>query len=124
MHSSTMNQSFSDLIKDTYFDCRGRLSRSQFVIAVIGIKLSILLAFLFCPPLSFLGTLKGLILVGYALACTYGAYVIIIKRLHDIDMTGWFSLLLHIPFLNVLFFLYLILKKGDNGRNRFGPPVR
>jgi len=37
----------------------------------------------------------------------------IVKRLHDINTTGWATLLLFVPFINMIFFIYLI----------FTPPV-
>jgi uncharacterized membrane protein YhaH (DUF805 family) len=38
-----------------------------------------------------------------------------IRRVHDVDRAGWFIL---VPFYN----LYLVLRRGDSGENRFGPP--
>ena len=43
------------------------------------------------------------------------------RRLHDLDSTGWLSLLIFVPLVNLLFGLYLWFAPGTNGRNRFGP---
>lgn len=45
-----------------------------------------------------------------------------IKRLHDINMSGWFCLLLMVPVVNIVFGLYMILKPGKPEANRFGAP--
>ena len=51
---------------------------------------------------------------------TYALFVLCIKRLHDLNMTGWLSVLLIVPVLNVLFMAYLCLSKGDPGSNSYG----
>ncbi len=38
-----------------------------------------------------------------------------IRRVHDVDRAGWFIL---VPIYN----LVLVLRRGDAGENRFGPP--
>lgn len=45
-----------------------------------------------------------------------------IKRLHDIDFSGWFSILLFVPFLNLVFILYLLLKSGNPSINKYNTP--
>jgi len=60
----------------------------------------------------------GIFLVG---ALTASVYMIVntIKRLHDINMSGWFILLNFIPLFGVLFGLYVTLKPGTKGPNKF-----
>src|SRR4029079_6804195 len=45
-------------------------------------------------------------------------FMFIIQRSHDMDMSGWFSILALIPFVG----LYWVFKSGTPGPNRFGPP--
>jgi uncharacterized membrane protein YhaH (DUF805 family) len=50
---------------------------------------------------------------------------VLIRRLHDIDRTGWWSLLLLVPLLGILVLIFFAVQPGTNGQNRFGPdPVR
>ena len=44
-----------------------------------------------------------------------------IRRLHDIDLTGYFVLLNFIPFVNLGLLLYVLFKKGTEGDNAYGP---
>jgi uncharacterized membrane protein YhaH (DUF805 family) len=44
-----------------------------------------------------------------------------VRRLHDTDRSGWFYLLIVIPFVNLVL-LYFLIKAGTPGSNRFGPP--
>ena len=46
----------------------------------------------------------------------------VIRRLHDFDASGWWTLLLFVPFVNLIFALVLALKAGTAGANRYGPP--
>lgn len=43
-----------------------------------------------------------------------------IKRLHDLNMTGFFALGLIIPPVAVIMSLWLGIRKGDDGPNKFG----
>ncbi len=50
-------------------------------------------------------------------------YVIFsIRRCHDFNGSGWLVLLGLIPLVNLVFFLYLVLKSGDAGSNSYAPP--
>lgn len=44
-----------------------------------------------------------------------------IRRLHDIGLSGWFSLLFFIPLANLLLVLSFLFIRGKNGPNAYGP---
>lgn len=44
-----------------------------------------------------------------------------VRRLHDVNRSGWWMLLIIIPLFGWLILLYWALSKGDTGPNRFGP---
>ncbi|STZ56486.1 Inner membrane protein yhaH [Moraxella lacunata] len=46
------------------------------------------------------------------------------KRLHDINLTGWHTLWVLVPYLNFLFIVYLIFKSGDENKNDYGLPSK
>jgi len=58
--------------------------------------------------------LLGLPLLLYALGCR-------VRRLHDLDRSGWDTLLLLVPLFGVFFSLLLLCKRGVQGPNRYGP---
>lgn len=60
----------------------------------------------------------GLIIIG--ILSLYFAFVFAIRRLHDLNITGWVSLLLLIPGVNIILYLFLIFAPGTKGPNRFG----
>jgi uncharacterized membrane protein YhaH (DUF805 family) len=88
-----------------YTNFKGRASRAEYWWwALFTVILSILLSSI-SDSLGNLGSLVTL-LPSIALA---------IRRVHDVDRAGWFIL---VPIYN----LVLVLRRGDSGENRFGPP--
>jgi len=46
--------------------------------------------------------------------------ILMIQRLHDLNKTGWMSLLMLVPFANLYLIALLIFFEGTNGRNNYG----
>ncbi len=55
----------------------------------------------------------------FSVACTYVTFVGTIKRLHDMDMSGWFSLLITLGGIVQIVFGCI---PGTPGPNRYGEP--
>ena len=45
---------------------------------------------------------------------------LVVKRAHDLNMSGWFLLIALVPFVGSIFSLYLMLRPGKAEANRFG----
>jgi uncharacterized membrane protein YhaH (DUF805 family) len=71
------------------------------------------------PPEIAPETLAVFVIVG--LVSLVIVVLFMIRRLHDIDASGWYALLVLVPLVNVLLILFLLLKGGTQGTNRFGP---
>ncbi len=54
------------------------------------------------------------------LVCVVSNITLIIRRCHDLDKSGWFSLLLCIPVINIFFCCYLTFVRGTIGPNKYG----
>jgi hypothetical protein len=68
------------------------------------------------PPLAILGAVViGILLIAFNFTLT-------LRRLHDINMSGFWMLLTFVPFVSNFFMLFLLLKSGDDGDNDYGPP--
>ncbi len=63
-----------------------------------------------------LGILGGL----WALACLLPGIAVSIRRLHDIDRSGWWTLLAFIPLVGWIVLIVWYCKRGTTGDNRFG----
>jgi uncharacterized membrane protein YhaH (DUF805 family) len=57
----------------------------------------------------------------FLLAHVVPAWAVMVRRLHDTNMSGWWALTSLIPILGGLLLLVPLVKKGTPGENRFGP---
>ena len=64
-----------------------------------------------------IGLLSGL----YGLAVLIPSLAVTVRRLHDIDRTGWWILINLIPLVGTIVLLVFALTPGTPGSNRFGP---
>ena len=93
-----------------YADFSGRAARSEFWwFALFTFAVSLVLNFIWEP----LGGLWGL-------AVLLPSVAVGVRRLHDRGMTGWWYLLILIPFLGALVLLFFFVQKGDDGPNEYG----
>lgn len=44
-----------------------------------------------------------------------------VRRAHDLELSGWWCLLLLVPLINIVFVLYMTFAKGTDGPNKYGP---
>ena len=104
------------VIKEHYFDFEGRARREEFwMFFLFNLIVSIVLGVID----NIVGT--GGILGGiYSLAVLLPTIAVGVRRLHDIDMTGWLYLLV-LTGIGVFVLIFLWIKEGTNGANKFGP---
>ena len=58
----------------------------------------------------------------YFIASSIPAFLLIVRRLHDTNKSGWNMALFLIPVFGQLALLWILLKKGQPKENRFGKP--
>lgn len=95
---------------------KGRIRRRDYWLGILALViLGALSAFMeLLVGLPFLSYISGLFFL-------YVFVVLMIKRLHDLDRTGWFSLLAFIPVLGALvWFVWLGFFRGVTGPNQYG----
>lgn len=101
----------------------GRLGRVRYLGWSVALMLVLSLGAAVCFGIGMLVMPIG-ILLGAAL---YIALIVIsiqigVKRLHDLDWSGWLLLINLIPVVSFVFALIMVFMPGTKGRNRFGPP--
>ena len=104
------------------FSIKGRLRRRYFwigkiVILTVLIILFTILSFLREDILAIFGLIA---LVFYAIF----SFSLSIRRLHDLDISGWWFALQLIPIVGEIQFLILLFSKGTVGNNRFGTDTK
>jgi len=63
------------------------------------------------------GLLSGI----YGLAIIIPSIAVSVRRLHDIDRTGWWVLISLVPVIGTIVLLVFAVLEGTSGQNRFGP---
>ena len=56
----------------------------------------------------------------YGLAVTLPGLAVSVRRLHDIGYSGWWMLLLIVPFLGPVALFVMFCLAGDQGDNKYG----
>ncbi len=134
--------SFVDAIKSAiivnYFNFSGRARRSEYNYfllfnILIAIGFSIIATLLASTADNIFAALTSL---GWLMAVQGIVYLLLfipsialaVRRLHDINRTGWMLLVMvFFSFLIIPYFVLLywvILKEGDSGPNNYGDPVK
>ena len=96
----------------------GRSSRSEYwgfwlFTLLIVTTIDFLITMFLVKELIWLGLIVN-VLLSIPLVCVN------IRRLHDINKSGWWFLLWFIPLIGTIWQIVLLCKKGDEGKNRFG----
>ncbi len=68
---------------------------------------------------SIIGTFP-LLYVLWAIAILLPSLAVTVRRLHDLDKSGWWILISVIPFIGAVILLIWFVSPGDDGANRFG----
>ena len=119
-------------IKENFFRWNGRLNRKRFIMRLlaltgVGIVLYILMGVLLVvyadgtmrPSEETIMGIYGLCTL-LSIPITVASYMLMIRRLHDVGLSGYFILLAFIPFVSLGLLLYLLCKHGTEGDNAYG----
>lgn len=105
-----------------YFDFSGRSTRSQFWLFTLGAIMASIAA-LIVDGASGSGTagepglVTSLVLLGHLIP----SLSVMVRRLHDIDRSGWWVLLGLVPLVGSIVLLVFACTASTAGANRFGP---
>ena len=106
----------------------GRINRMQYLkykIALFAFGLILILTALLignifnliAPIVGFIAT--GFLMIVAAVPIFLGDILLGVRRLHDMNLTGWFMVLMFIPYVNLLFTAFLFCWKGTEGKNEY-----
>lgn len=105
-----------------YIDIKGRSTRSEYwgfvfifsLLFIIAMILDIMLGYT-DEPTKYFPFITFITILHLIPAFTVG-----IRRLHDINRSGWFILLNYIPIIGFIILTVLFCKKGDLSVNNYG----
>ena len=63
----------------------------------------------------------GLVYFALIIAALVFGIIFMVRRLNDINASGWLSLLLLVPLANLILILVMLFKRGSEGANNYGP---
>jgi uncharacterized membrane protein YhaH (DUF805 family) len=107
---------FTSAVNSNYVTFSGRASRSEF-------WLFLLFSFLAAIVIGVIDGILGsypLLYSLFALANFLPSLALSVRRLHDVNKSGWFYLLFLIPLVGAIILLVWGCTKGTAGDNRFG----
>lgn len=105
-----------------YFGFSGRSRRKEYWMFFL---FNVIVAFVLGLVDGVLGltTETGLGMLGllYSLAVLIPGLAVGVRRLHDIDKSGWWTLIIFLPLIGAIVLLVFAATEGTSGDNRFGP---
>lgn len=113
-------------IAEMFLTTNGRLNRLRYFkrVLVLGVMWTVLAFAIVAATMEPSGDdISTLGYVLFAVMCLIFAvphFMLMIRRLHDLDKDGLFVLLTLVPAVNSLFALYLLLAPGTRGANKYG----
>ncbi len=113
------DQAFGEV---SFFDPSGRINRLRYwahgmTMAIAFYAVIIAGVVLMGQGSMFVG--GAILAVGY-IAMLVFSFIIVIQRLHDLNKSGWMSLLMLVPLVNIYLMVLVIFFKGTPGRNNYG----
>lgn len=112
------------VFKELFFTSKGRLNRKSYIYRSIflSLVLSVIQAVLTFAS-NTIGALELLFAVLLLVSGIFGvvaSIMMLARRLHDLDLSGWWMLLLCVPLINLFFAIYFYFFKGTEGPNQYG----
>lgn len=108
-----------------YATINGRARRAEYwwfylFVIIIQVVLMIVAGLLgaVLPPLATVAiVILGIVMLGLIIP----GFCVTIRRMHDLDKSGWWVLIALVPAVGGLILLYFMVSRGTEGDNRFGP---
>lgn len=117
-----MFQWYKKVVFENYANFNGRARRSEYwyfvlfnmIFAIMAMILDNLLGLNF-DPIPY-----GWLYLIYALALFLPGLSVAVRRLHDLNKSGWFMFIVLIPIIGSIWLLVLFCTEGTSGPNSYG----
>ncbi|MDC0131867.1 DUF805 domain-containing protein [Alphaproteobacteria bacterium] len=112
-----------DCITKKYENFSDRARRKDYWLFQLTLFIAFVVALIVDTSLGFQGgyTNTGPATIVLYIAIIPPAMAVAVRRLHDIDRTGWWLLFSAIPLVGIIVLLVFHCLRGTKGPNRFGP---
>ena len=103
------------------FTMSGRASRSEYWFWVLG---GVVFQITMMVGAIILGIMEIPVLPGLMMLVPFllvpGSITLVVRRLHDVGMSGWMWFVALIPLLAAIYLIYLFVQEGDMEENMYG----
>jgi len=115
--------------RSMFFRYDNRLNRKRFILrnlalSAVYVPLFFVTAFLATGILTVnenMITAVNILLVFLYVMLTCSSVMLMMRRLHDLDRPGWYSIGMLLPVVNFALLIYVFFFKGTQGPNQYGP---
>lgn len=106
-----------------YADFSGRSRRKEYWMFTLGVVIATLVLAIVEGVLGLSGMVAGVygpISTLFFLGLIVPSIAVQVRRMHDLDKSGWWVLIALIPFIGSIVLLVFMCLEGTRGENRFG----
>ena len=110
-----------------YVDFSDRSTRAEYWwwgLFTVVVSFALFIADTLTGNSSTFGWLGGLLETLFTLATIIPSLALSVRRLHDINRTGWWLLLLFVLLIGWIVLIVWAIERGDEGPNKYGPDPR
>ena len=111
-------------IQSMFLRYDNRLNRKRYILRALALWAAVfVITFLLglvarATGLKSLTTVLGTVI---SFASAIPSFMLVIRRLHDLNRPGWWCIACIIPLVNLVFAIYVLFFKGTDGPNQYGP---
>ena len=113
-------EAFKLAVLQNYVNFSGRANRSEYWYFVLANVIVVCLTMVLCAILP--DAIGGILYLLVNLGLMLPGIAAGIRRLHDINKSGWFMLVALIPLVGGFILLYFMVQPSDDGTNDYGEP--
>jgi uncharacterized membrane protein YhaH (DUF805 family) len=113
---------YKKVVLENYANFNGRARRSEYwYYSLMNLIILIIAAVIDnVVGLTLGGAPYGVLYSLYALAVFIPGLAVSVRRLHDVNKSGWFILIALIPLIGAIWLLVLFCTEGTKGNNQYG----
>lgn len=109
---------FTDIVFKHFFDFNGRANRKLFWLFTLNLLIINLILNYLLNRFDYVGIIIGLV---FSVIMFFPILGLDVRRLHDINLSGWWVLLCFIPVLGLVAIVVYGCIPGTEGENKYGP---
>jgi uncharacterized membrane protein YhaH (DUF805 family) len=113
---------YKKVVVENYANFNGRSRRSEYWYFILFNILFVIAAYLIDVNLglNFEEGSGGPFYLLYIIGTFIPGLAVAIRRLHDVEKSGWFLLIVFVPFIGGIWLLVLLFSEGTIGKNNYG----